>query len=71
MSGFSHQSLESPDETRTPPKTRIDVVRPAGTTAGRFTFQPAWRWSEAIEPVVGDESVVVLEFESAKTYAEG
>jgi mannose-6-phosphate isomerase-like protein (cupin superfamily) len=118
MPGFRYKSFESPDETRTPPKTRVDVVKLAGTTAGRFTFQPGWRWSEAIKPVVGtvscqahhvgavvsgrlhvvhqdgsegevgpgdayviepghdgwvvgDEPVVVFEFESAQTYAEG
>ena len=27
-----------------------------GYTIGRFTFEPGWRWSECIKPVVGTES---------------
>ncbi|MFH0750243.1 MAG: cupin domain-containing protein [Chloroflexota bacterium] len=56
MAGFSHKSFDSPDETRTPPKTRVDVVRLEGGTAGRFTFQPGWRWSEAVKPLAGTDS---------------
>ena len=48
--------FDSPDETRTPEKTRVDVVRLGDTTAGRFTFEPGWKWSECIKPVVGTES---------------
>ena len=28
-------------------------MRVGGTTVGRATFQPGWRWSEAIKPIVG------------------
>jgi hypothetical protein len=118
MGGLSSKSFDSPDETRTPDKTKVEVVRLAGATAGRFTFQPGWRWSECVKPVVGtdscqtrhvgaivsgrlhvahndgteaevgpgdayviepghdawvvgDDSVVAFEFESAETYARG
>jgi hypothetical protein len=53
MAGIVKKSLSSPDETRTPPKTTVEVVRLGDTTAARFTFQPGWRWSEDIKPVVG------------------
>ena len=46
------KSHNSPDESRTPDKTRVDVVHLEGFTIGRFTFQPGWRWSECIKPVV-------------------
>jgi mannose-6-phosphate isomerase-like protein (cupin superfamily) len=49
-------SHDTPDETRTPPKTRVDVVRLEGYTIGRFTFEPGWRWSECIKPVVNTDS---------------
>lgn len=118
MAGITTRSFSSPDETRTPPKTTVDVVRLGTATAARFTFQPGWRWSEHVAPVagtdscqlrhvgavhagtlhivhedgseaeisagdayvfepghdgwvVGDEPVVVLEFESAEGYAKG
>lgn len=56
MAGMVSRSFDTPDETRTPPLTRVDVVRLGSATAARFTFQPGWRWSEAIRPVVGTDS---------------
>src|SRR5919108_123244 len=56
---FEIKSLDSPDETRTPNKTRVEVVRLEGFTIGRFTFEPGWRWSECVKPVVGTESCQV------------
>jgi quercetin dioxygenase-like cupin family protein len=59
MAGVEARDFDSPDETRTPDKTRIDVVRMTGTTAARFTFEPGWRWSESVKPVAGTESCQV------------
>ena len=53
LEGKSH---DTPDEVRTPDKTRVDVVRLEGYTIGRLTFQPGWRWSQCIKPVVGTDS---------------
>ena len=53
---FEAKSHDEPDETRTPDKTRIEVVRLEGFTIGRFNFEPGWRWSECIKPVVGTAS---------------
>lgn len=53
LQGKSH---DSPDETRTPSKTRVEVVRLDGFTMGRFNFEPGWRWSECVKPVAGTES---------------
>ena len=51
MSGIESRDFSSPDETRTPDKTKIELVNIAGGQIGRFTFQPGWRWSECIKPV--------------------
>jgi hypothetical protein len=59
MSGTDHKTFDESDESRTPDKTRIDVVHLGETEVGRFTFQPGWRWSECIKPVVGTESCQV------------
>ena len=56
VSTFEVKSHDAPDETRTPNKTRIEVVRLGGYTLGRFNFEPGWRWSECIKPVVGTAS---------------
>ena len=56
MAGFTTKSFASPDETRTPPNTTVEVVRLGGATAARFTFEPGWRWSHDVAPVVGTDS---------------
>ena len=56
MAGVEKRDFDSPDETRTPPKTRTDVVHIGGTAAARLTLEPGWRWSECVKPVAGTES---------------
>src|SRR5262245_49596935 len=53
------KSHEKPDEIRAPNKTRVEVVRLQGFTLSRFIFQPGWRWSECIKPVVKTDSCQV------------
>lgn len=40
MAGIDSKSFDEPDETRTPDKTRVDIVRLGDTEVGRFTFAP-------------------------------
>ena len=56
MAGVQSRDFDSPDETRTPDKTQVDVVRMGSTAAARLTLEPGWRWSECVKPVVGTES---------------
>ena len=56
MTGLTTKSFESPDEVRTPDKTKVDVVDFGSVKAARLTVQPGWRWSECIKPVVGGDS---------------
>ncbi len=49
---FETKSYNSPDEVRTPNKTRVEIVRLGDISLGRMTLQPGWRWSESIKPVV-------------------
>ncbi len=46
------KSHSSPDEVRTPNKTRVEVVQLEGFTIARFNLEPGWRWSECVKPVV-------------------
>jgi hypothetical protein len=59
MTGVQQLDFDSPEETRTPEKTRVDVVRVGDTVAARFTLEPGWKWSECIKPVVGTASCQV------------
>jgi len=55
MAGVQARDFNSPDETRTPEKTKVDVVRMEGATAARLMFEPGWKWSECVKPVVGTD----------------
>jgi quercetin dioxygenase-like cupin family protein len=59
IKSFEAKSMDNPDERRTPPRTQVDITRLEGFTIGRFTFQPGWRWSECVKPIVGTESCQV------------
>jgi mannose-6-phosphate isomerase-like protein (cupin superfamily) len=56
VAGIEARNFDAPDETRTPEKTQVNVVRMGGTTAARFTFEPGWKWSECVKPVAGTDS---------------
>jgi hypothetical protein len=56
MAGLTVKHFDSPDETRTPDKSKMDVLELASVKAARLTAQPGWRWSECIKPVVGGDS---------------
>ena len=56
VTSFDVKSHNSPDEVRTPSKTRVEVVQLKDFTVGRFNFEPGWRWSECIKPVVKTDS---------------
>jgi hypothetical protein len=59
MAGIEARNFDNPDETRTPEKTRVEVVHIGDTAAARLTFEPGWRWSECVKPVVGTDSCQV------------
>jgi quercetin dioxygenase-like cupin family protein len=56
---FVVKSHNTPDEVRSPEKTRVEVVRLEGFALSRFSFEPGWRWSECIKPVVRTEACQV------------
>ena len=55
MAGVETRDFGSPDETRTPDKTKVEVVHFGGTAAARMRLEPGWKWSDCIKPVVGGE----------------
>ena len=56
MAGLQVGDFESPDETRRPDKTQVDVVKLGANTAARLTLEPGWKWSECIKPIAGTDS---------------
>lgn len=53
------KSFAQPDEVRTFPKGRIEVITAAGVTFGKATFEPGWKWSVSVKPIAKTESCQV------------
>ncbi|MGH2474753.1 MAG: adenylate/guanylate cyclase domain-containing protein, partial [Candidatus Limnocylindrales bacterium] len=53
MPRLQFKGLAKPDEIRDFPKGRAEVVRLDDATVGRSTWQPGWRWSTDLAPVMG------------------
>ncbi|HET8675641.1 MAG TPA: cupin, partial [Blastocatellia bacterium] len=45
--------FENPDEVRVFEKGKFEIVKIAGMTIGRATYEPGWRWSEHVGPTTG------------------
>ena len=45
--------FESPDEVRSFPKGRFELITIAGQTLGRASYEPGWKWSVDVGPSVG------------------
>ena len=53
------KSFDRPDEIRTVERARVELVELGETAIGRAVFEPGWRWSEHVKPIVGTESCEV------------
>ena len=51
--------FEAPDEVRTFPRGRFEIVTLGGMTIGRATYEPGWRWSVHVGAAAGDASCMV------------
>ena len=51
--------FENPDETRTFPKGKFELIHLAGMTIGRATYEPGWRWSEHVGTAAGKKNCEV------------
>ena len=51
--------FDRPDEIRRVEKAHIELVELGELTIGRALFEPGWRWSEHVKPIVGTESCQV------------
>jgi mannose-6-phosphate isomerase-like protein (cupin superfamily) len=59
MAGLEVRAFNTPDESRRPDKTQVDVVKLGANTAARLTLEPGWKWSECIKPIAGTDSCQV------------
>lgn len=59
MATMQTKSLNTPEETRTLPKTTIEVISFGDVSLMKLTFQPGWQWSEHVKPTAGTPSCEV------------
>lgn len=48
--------FDAPDEVRTFEKGKFEVVKVGNMTLGRATYEPGWKWSQHVGPIVGASS---------------
>ncbi len=56
MASLSAKHLNTPDETRSIPQGKLEIVQLGDVTIGRAVLQPGWKWSESVKPIVKSES---------------
>jgi len=56
MKLMEKKSLSSPEETRTFPQGKVELVTVGGVTFGRATLEPGWKWSEHVKPIAKTKS---------------
>jgi hypothetical protein len=59
----THRSFSSADERREFPKGRADILKIGGDEIGLLTFQPGWRWSTDLRPLIGTDSCEAPHFQ--------
>lgn len=56
MAKMEVKGFGAPDEVRTFPKGRLELVKVGGVTIGRAVFEPGWRWSTCVKPTANTKS---------------
>jgi len=57
------KSFSNPDEVRTFSKGKLELVKIGGSTIGRATFEPGWRWADSVQPLVKTKSCEAPHFQ--------
>lgn len=55
MSAAQYKDFGKPDEVRTFPKGKAELLNIDGGVVGKLTLEPGWRWSEHVKPIAGTE----------------
>jgi hypothetical protein len=63
MKKMEAKSMNRPDEVRSFDKGKVELVKIGGATVGRAIFQPGWKWSESVKPLVKTKSCEAPHFQ--------
>ena len=57
------KSFNKPDEVRTFPKGKVELITIGGAVVGRATFESGWKWSTSVQPLVKTKSCEAPHFQ--------
>jgi hypothetical protein len=57
------KDFRKPDEVREFPKGRLELIKIGGATVGRAVFEPGWKWSTSVQPLVNTKSCEAPHFQ--------
>ena len=63
MQETAHKEFGAPDEIRTFPHGRAEILTVSGDEIGRYVFEPGWRWSNDVKPIAGTSSCEAPHFQ--------
>jgi len=63
MKKMEVKNFNSPDEVRKFDKGKLELIKIGGATIGKATFEPGWRWSESVKPIVKTKSCEAPHFQ--------
>jgi hypothetical protein len=50
------KSFNKPEEVRSFPNGKVELVNVGGAMIGRAVFEPGWKWSTSVQPLVKTKS---------------
>lgn len=63
MDNAIRKSFDKPEEVREFPKGWLELLKVGGVTIGRAVFEPGWRWSTSVQPLVKTKSCEAPHFQ--------
>jgi hypothetical protein len=63
MQATEHRAFEEPDEVRTFPNGRAEILQVGDAEIGRLVFEPGWRWSDDVKPIAQTASCEAPHFQ--------
>lgn len=55
MDKVEHKDFAKPDEVRSFPNGRVELMHIGDSDIGRLVLEPGWRWSEHVKPIAGTD----------------
>ena len=63
MKAMEVKGFASPDEVRTFPKGKLELIKVGNVMIGKATFEPGWKWSSHVRPLVKTRSCEAPHFQ--------